>query len=111
MSVSTHVLDIACGRPAADVAVRLDERRADGWAEIAATSTDGDGRAELVGDDDRLDAGVYRVTFGTGAYHERQGVDGFYPEASIVFRLTEPGEHYHVPLLLAPWGYSTYRGS
>ncbi len=116
MSLSTHVLDIARGRPAEGVPVRLErrtggDRTGGGWTELAGTRTDADGRAELGGRDDSLAAGVYRITFATGAYHQRHGIDGFYPEASVVFRLTEPDEHYHVPLLLAPWGYSTYRGS
>lgn len=111
MSLSTHVLDVAQGRPAEGVSVRLERKIEDGWSAETDVETDADGRAELSTPGTAVEPGIYRLTFDTGAYHETQGVEGFYPEASVVFRLAEPAEHYHVPLLLAPWGYSTYRGS
>jgi 5-hydroxyisourate hydrolase len=98
--ITTHVLDTARGRPAAGVRLVLtrdEEVLFDGV-------TDGDGRARLL---DRPEAGTYRLTFDTGAYNP----GGFFPEASIVFRVDDPATHYHVPLLLSPFGYSTYRGS
>ena len=98
--ITTHVLDTARGRPAA--AVRLTLTR-DGETLFDGT-TDADGRARLV---DRADPGTYRLTFDTGAYN----AGGFFPEATIVFRIDDPSQHYHVPLLLSPFGYSTYRGS
>jgi len=106
-SVSTHVLDTATGRPAANLEVRL--AHADG-PELTVRRTNDDGR---VGDlAKELAPGAYRVTFLTGPYLAAQGhTTPFYPEASIVF-VVEAGEaHYHIPLLLSPYGYSTYRGS
>ena len=106
--VTTHVLDLATGRPAAGVAVVL-ERVGGGQApeRIAAARTDADGRVATLGPD-ALPTGVYQLRFDTGSY---QGGRGFFPEVTISFRLEERGRHYHVPLLLSPWGYSTYRGS
>jgi 5-hydroxyisourate hydrolase len=97
--ITTHVLDVARGRPAAGVPVRLER----GGETLADLATDADGRARLTED---AAAGRYRLTFDTGAYQA-----GFYPEVSVVFEITEAGEHHHVPLLLSPFGYSTYRGS
>lgn len=98
--ITTHVLDTAKGRPAPGVPLRLmrDERV------IFEGVTDHDGRARLL---DRAEPGVYRLTFDTGAYN----AEGFFPEATIVFRIEETEQHYHVPLLLSPFGYATYRGS
>jgi len=100
MGITTHVLDTAKGRPAAGVRVILvkdDQVLFDG-------ATDADGRARLI---DRPEPGTYRLTFRTGEYNP----DGFFPEATIVFCIDEPSQHYHVPLLLSPFGYATYRGS
>jgi 5-hydroxyisourate hydrolase len=111
--ITTHVLDTAAGRPAADVAVRLEVHRADrGWITLAERRTDGDGRArDLLPPGGRLDAATYRLTFETGAYFAARGQVTFYPHASVVFEVREPDAHHHVPLLLSPFGYSTYRGS
>jgi 5-hydroxyisourate hydrolase len=98
--ITTHVLDTARGRPAAGVPVRLER---DGEP-LADTATDADGRARLTED---AAAGRYRLVFDTGAY---LGGAGFYPEVAVVFQVTEVGD-YHVPLLLSPFGYCTYRGS
>ncbi|HLU52972.1 MAG TPA: hydroxyisourate hydrolase [Acidimicrobiia bacterium] len=106
-NISTHVLDTVAGRPAAGVAVTL-ERVEDGAVieHLASTSTDEDGRvADLLGGT-RLRTGVYRLTFNTAAYGNT-----FYPEVQIVFRVSDPDEHHHIPLLLSAYGYSTYRGS
>lgn len=105
MSLSTHVLDAARGRPAAGVAVRLER---DG-AVVAEAKTDQDGRVAAFGAD--LYPGVYRVTFTTGDYFAATGQEGFYPEVVVAFTVTDPAQHHHVPLLLAPFAYSTYRGS
>jgi 5-hydroxyisourate hydrolase len=111
--ITTHVLDTSAGRPAAGVAVKLEVRMADrGWVTLADRTTDADGRArDLVPDGSRLDAGTYRLTFGTGAYFAARGQAAFFPEASVVFEVRDPAQHHHVPLLLSPFGYSTYRGS
>ena len=98
--ITTHVLDTAKGRPAAGV--RLVLRRAD--ETLFEGVTDQDGRARLT---EHAAAGTYRLTFDTGGYNP----DGFFPEVTIVFTVEGPGPHYHVPLLLSPFGYSTYRGS
>lgn len=113
MSVSTHVLDTARGQPAAGVRVVLERSAADGrWDRVGGTSTNDDGRApDLVDDDAVIAAGVYRVTFETGAWFAKRGVATFYPVVRVVFEVTDAAEHHHVPLLLSPFGYSTYRGS
>lgn len=108
-TVSTHVLDTALGRPAAGVAVRL-ERMDDGRAPLAEAITGEDGRVAALGPAD-LAAGAYRVVFGTGAYFARAGQRAFYPEVVVSFLIEAGGGHYHVPLVLSPFGYATYRGS
>lgn len=110
--ITTHVLDTSRGKPASGVPVLLEMRSEDGWREIARAVTDVDGRArQLLPPESSLAAGTWRLTFGVGNYFESHGVESFYPEASIVFLIRDPGQHYHVPLLLSPYGYSTYRGS
>lgn len=110
MSLSTHVLDTATGRPAVGVAVVAQRRDGDGWTEVARGTTDDDGRiADLAGDHAR--PGDHRLTFAVGAWHAAAGVAGFWPEVTITFVTEDPSDHLHVPLLLSPYGYSTYRGS
>lgn len=109
--ITTHVLDTASGTPAAGLSITL-YRHDDGtWHELASGVTDEDGRMPDVLPDGPLPAGTYRMHFATGAYFSAMDVKGFYPWADVVFELDAGGEHYHVPLLLAPYGYSTYRGS
>ena len=111
--VTTHVLDIAIGCPAEGVPVVL-ERAApegDGWELVGRGLTDADGRQGDLAPKRRLAAGRYRLTFDTGAYFTRTGRRAFFPEVAVVFAIEEGGEHEHVPLLLSPYGYSTYRGS
>ncbi len=111
-AITTHVLDIARGRPAAGVPVVLALREGDSWRELGRGVTDGDGRLRtLFPADEPLGPGVYRLLFDTGAYFTASGVDAFHPEAAVVFTVRDEGGRYHVPLLLAPFGYSTYRGS
>lgn len=109
--ITTHVLDIARGRPAAGVPVTLEFRRGDGsWSVVGRGETDADGRLrDLTGEE--IGAGTYRITFDTRVYFERTGVEGFFPEAAVLFEVRNAAEHHHVPLLLSPFGYSTYRGS
>lgn len=102
--ITTHVLDIARGRPAAGVLVRLELRDGDTWREVGRGTTDDDGRVRtLTGP--AIDAGTYRITFDTSARSD------FFPEVAIEFVVRDAAQHYHVPLLLSPFGYSTYRGS
>jgi 5-hydroxyisourate hydrolase len=107
VSLSTHVLDAALGRPAADVPVRLEALPSGELLAEARTDHDGRVRDLAAG----LAAGPYRITFDTGAYFAATGQQGFYPEVAVTFAVTDPGEHHHVPLLLSPFAYSTYRGS
>ena len=110
-SISTHVLDISRGKPASGVPVTLEKKEAAGYLALHSGTTDADGRIKDLVREGELVAGTYRVTFDTGAYFSSTGVEGFYPEASIVFVVRDPRAHYHVPLLLSPYGFSTYRGS
>jgi 5-hydroxyisourate hydrolase len=105
MSVSTHVLDSVLGRPAMGIAVRLFA----GAELIAEGVTDADGRCRLV--EGATGLGTHRLLFATGPWFAEQGRDTFYPEVVLTFAVREPGERHHVPLLLAPFAYSTYRGS
>ena len=104
MSLSTHVLDAVSGRPAVGVPVHLER---DGVV-VAEAVTDADGRVRELGD---VGPGTWRIAFDTGAYFEATGQQGFYPEVVVAFTVTEPERHHHVPLLLSPFAYSTYRGS
>jgi 5-hydroxyisourate hydrolase len=113
LTLSTHVLDATTGRPAAGVQVRLEHGGDGGWEPAGHGHTDADGRLRLAGDGSGAEfgPGVYRITFGTGGYFRARGVASFYPEVTITFEMTGRDEHYHVPLLLSPFAYSTYRGS
>jgi 5-hydroxyisourate hydrolase len=111
--VSTHVLDIARGTPASGVAVSLDRQEGpDRWRKIGAGSTDQDGRcAQLVPVSESLSPGTYRLTFDTGAYHGDNSGSSLYPFVQVAFRVAEGETSFHIPLLLGPYGYTTYRGS
>jgi 5-hydroxyisourate hydrolase len=113
MTLSTHVLDATTGRPAAGVQIRLERGDAGGWGPASQGQTDADGRLRLANDGGsaEFEPGVYRITFATGAYFGALGTASFYPEVTITFEITGRDEHYHVPLLLSPYAYSTYRGS
>jgi 5-hydroxyisourate hydrolase len=109
VTLSTHVLDATDGRPAASVSVRLERRAPDGvWVSTESGHTDMEGRLWLPS---MVSPGVYRITFGSGEYFKARGVATFYPEVAVTFEVTSASEHYHVPLLLSPFAYSTYRGS
>jgi 5-hydroxyisourate hydrolase len=108
--ITTHILDTSAGRPASGVSVRLELDGPNGWKEIGAGSTDTDGRLRDLLDRD-IEAGNYRLTFAVGEYFSRSVVECFFPEVTITFAVTAADEHYHVPLLVSPFGYSTYRGS
>ncbi|HEY7223752.1 MAG TPA: hydroxyisourate hydrolase [Micromonosporaceae bacterium] len=105
MSLSTHVLDTGTGEPASGVPVRLERAHDHGWLRIAEGVTDDDGRLRDFVPAEQWHAATYRLTFDTAAR------SAFFPEVSIVFFVAEPSRHHHIPLLLSPYGYSTYRGS
>ncbi|MGH7572302.1 MAG: hydroxyisourate hydrolase [Gemmatimonadota bacterium] len=111
MSITTHVLDTARGEPASGIRVHLETRDGNGWRGLGSGETDGDGRARNLIADGRLEPGTYRLRFATDEYFDALGIESFHPEVAVVFRICDPDEHYHVPLLLSPFGYTTYRGS
>jgi len=108
--ITTHVLDAVQGVPAPGVAVQLFAERDGEWQLIADAVTDADGRAKQLGPE-HLAAGAYRLRFDTGAYFAARSTPTFFPEALLTFLVDEERPHYHVPLLLSPFAYSTYRGS
>ena len=116
-AITTHVLDVAEGCPAVGVSVRLERVAIAGTDEIARGTTDSGGRIGSLGPE-LIEPGTYRLVFDTAGYlgrHDRSGrsagEDAFFPEVAVTFAVADSGEHYHVPLLLSPFGYSTYRGS
>lgn len=122
--ITTHILDTSRGRPAADISVSLFQHNAglhknpsedssgNVWTILGAGTTDSDGRvANFILQDVKLRGGLYKLRFETLPYYRNLGLDTFYPWVEIVFEITADGQHYHVPLLLNPFGYSTYRGS
>ncbi len=108
--ITTHILDTSKGRPAQDVEVTLERKTDSGWAQVGTGRTNDDGRVtDLM--DGNLTAGDFRISFAVGAYYARLKEECFYPSVSIEFTVRAADEHYHVPLLLNPFGFSTYRGS
>jgi 5-hydroxyisourate hydrolase len=108
VTISTHVLDNARGEPASGVPVRLERNHGGEWVAVAAGTTDGDGRLRAWAPDEPASTGRYRLVFDLAAY---LGPDAFFPEVVVVFQVTEPERHLHVPVLISPYGYTTYRGS
>src|SRR4029077_10921001 len=108
--ITTHILDLTAGAPAAGVAVTLEQATVTGWSVLSRATTDADGRVR-----DAFAvvpaAGRYRLTFATGVWFAARGVECFHPEVTVVFEVRDAARHHHVPLLLSPFGYSTYRGS
>ena len=111
--ITTHVLDVVAGVPGAGIPVLLERRTdPDDWQMIGKGMTNAEGRVtDLLSTDGDLLAGHYRLIFDTGKYFARDQSESFYPQVTIVFRVADQTQHYHVPLLLSPFGYSTYRGS
>ncbi|WVR09777.1 hydroxyisourate hydrolase [Kwoniella sp. DSM 27419] len=123
--ITCHVLDASLGKPAAGVRVSLDvlsfhdaatepgqESAIELPQKLASGTTNSDGRCtDLLSADSKLAPGVYKMTFVTGEYFERTGTETFYPLVEITFSYSNPDQHYHVPLLLSPFSYTTYRGS
>lgn len=112
VGITTHVLDTARGRPAAGVPVVLEIFSGGEWKVIGRALTDVDGRAkQLLPPDQVLKLGTYRLSFDLATWFAAQEVETFFPSAMIAFLVRDPAQHYHIPLLLSPYGYSTYRGS
>ena len=111
--ISTHILDTALGRPAIDVPVRLQRQDSAGhWKILMSSRTDQDGRcAQLLAESQTLTPGIYRLEFDTGTYFATRKITGFYPIVEIAFHVRDGENHFHIPLLLSPNGYTTYRGS
>lgn len=109
--ITTHVLDTSRGKPASGVLVTLEHRAKDGsWIPVGHGETDSDGRLKTL-TSGPVESGTYRLTFDTGSYFRERHTETFYPEAIVVFTVTDVEQHYHVPLLLSAWSYSTYRGN
>lgn len=106
--ITTHVLDTSLGKPARGVPVTLEQETPKGWSVLGTRTTNDDGRVSDLCSTDQMQRGKYRLTFDTGQYFKGQS---FYPNVSITFAIERPEEHFHVPLLVSPFGYSTYRGS
>jgi 5-hydroxyisourate hydrolase len=110
--ITTHVLDTSRGLPAAGVGVTLDRQTGpESWTELASGVTNAAGRLTDLVADDNFTAGIYRLRFATADYFQSLGVPCFFPEVQILFQLDDARGHLHVPLLLSPYGYTTYRGS
>jgi 5-hydroxyisourate hydrolase len=111
--ISTHILDLVYGKPATAVPVRLEKQNSAGdWRLLTSARTDDDGRCpQLLPEAEDLSAGVYRLIFDTGSYFARQKVDALYPVVEVTFQARQGESQFHIPLLLSPNGYSTYRGS
>jgi len=110
-AITSHVLDTAIGKPAAGVSVSLGLLEDGAFVELGRGETDQDGRVKRLLGANSLTIGLYRLQFETGAHYRATGQDSFYERVEIQFHVTDPSQHYHVPLLLSPFGYSTYRGS
>ena len=111
--ISTHILDLVQGKPAASVPVRLERQSTSGdWRLLTSARTDQDGRcAELLPESEDLSSGVYRLLFDTEKYFEVQKLGTLYPVVEVTFRVRDGESHFHIPLLLSPNGYTTYRGT
>jgi len=110
--LSVHVLNLQTGVPTAGITVELDQQQNDKWTKLATGVTDNNGRiSALYPADKPVVSGSYRVVFKTGDYYARTGEKTFFPQIPVEFTLEKSGDHYHIPLLLSPFGYSTYRGN
>ena len=110
-TISTHILDTTLGKPAANVPVSLLHLKDGIWIKIADAYTDNDGRVKASWSSIHIYGGIYKMYFKVDEYFKNIGTDAFYPFVEVVFKVNEQAEHYHVPLLLNPFGYATYRGS
>ncbi len=111
-AITTHILDVSAGCPARSVPVTLERQTTTDWEIVGKGATDEDGRLrDLLDSEAILQAGNYRLTFDTETYFANQQIEGFYPQVTVAFTVRDAAQHYHIPLLLSPFGYSTYRGS
>ena len=110
-AITTHILDTSLGRPAAGVRVELHEESEEGWKPVGEGHTDANGRCNTLTGDEPQESGIYRLLFHTAAYFQAQNRETFYPEILVIFEVGDASQHYHVPLLISPFGYTTYRGS
>jgi 5-hydroxyisourate hydrolase len=111
LGLSTHILDTHLGKPAPKVGLVLSKLTTGEFAEIGRGETDADGRCRTLLSEQPLEAATYRIRFAVAEYYATQKVTGLYPWVDIVFTITDPAQHYHIPLLLTANGYTTYRGS
>lgn len=110
--LSVHILDLQTGQPTAGVTVTLEQKSDDGWRQLASGVTNAQGRiAEMYPADQAMQAGDYRIVFKTGEHYARLKQETFFPEIPVQFHVEKNGQHYHIPLLLSPFGFSTYRGN
>ncbi|CAN5148276.1 hydroxyisourate hydrolase [soil metagenome] len=109
--ITSHVLDTASGRPGSGIAIELEHQVAGSWVLVGGGVTDDDGRLRTLTPQGPVAPGTYRIRFETGAYYAARGTAGFFPVVEIQFSVHDGAQHYHVPLLLSPYGFSTYRGS
>ena len=109
--ITTHILDMQLGQPAAGVAVKLEMFQDGQWRQLNHGVTDKDGRIRDLLPAGSVDEGIYQLTFNSGSYFADRGTATFYPKVAVIFEIQDRNRHYHVPLLLSPFGYSTYRGS
>ncbi|WP_028456334.1 hydroxyisourate hydrolase [Chitinilyticum litopenaei] len=110
--LSVHVLNLQDGLPSAGVTVKLEKQDGKNWAVLNSATTNEQGRiTALYPNDKKLEKGVYRVTFQTGEWFARQNASTFFPEIPVIFNVDAAVPHYHIPLLLSPYGFSTYRGN
>jgi len=110
-AITTHVLDTSRGCPAAGLHIELQVKSGAQWKPLGAGVTDASGRCNTLMGEEKLQAGAYRLLFDAGNYFKEQKTETFYSEIPIVFEILHREAHYHVPLLISPFGYSTYRGS
>jgi 5-hydroxyisourate hydrolase len=110
--ITTHILDLSTGKPAGGVRVSLTRINNAERIKVGAGVTDADGRLKgLVPKGGQVDAGVFELTFETGTYFRARGVEPFHPRVTVAIEITDPAQNYHVPLLVSPFGFTTYRGS
>jgi 5-hydroxyisourate hydrolase len=109
--ITTHILDTTLGKPARGVPISLERQAGAEWKQVGSGVTDDDGRLKTITPPGPVEPGVFRIHFDTGHYFAATGTKGFYPYVEVVFEIVDGAAHYHVPLLINPWGYSTYRGS